>query len=280
MSYSMISASRLLEAFGNYGNPLEILVKRRWSREHEVIRVVDRRSGVAVRCKLAAHRMFGEVWFDHDYEVPGVPLRRGDVVIDIGGNQGFYTCYAAWQGCWVYTFEPDRENFTLLEANVRSNGFADRVKLLPMAVKLTSGAVQLFRTDKLGGGMHTTNREFAKHQGISVNDAVEVTAMTLPELFGSEKLERVRLCKMDCEGAELEILQSLTAAEAARVDAFALEFHPDAYPPTRLVEVIESWGTHHIFAAAPKYYCQRDILYAVTKLALRETMQIQAGRDR
>lgn len=261
--------SRLLESLGDYGNPLEVLFQRRLRRDDEVIRVVDRRSGLAVRCRLAAHRMFGEVWFDHDYDVPGVALRKGDLVIDIGANQGFFTCYAAWKGCSVYAFEPDRENFTLLESNVAANGFTAQVKLFPNAVKGEGGSTTLYRTAQLGGGMHTTNAAVAEKLGLVAKDGVEVTSVTLPEFLSRERIERIRLIKMDCEGAELEIVESLDRQTAVRIDSMALEYHPAAYSPSRLVRFLEDLGTHHLSLAAPKY-CEREILYAVSKAAFAE----------
>ncbi len=276
MPSSLLSRlSHLLASVENYGNPLEILRKRRSARADEEIRVVDRRSGVTCQCKFAAHRMFGEVWFDHDYDVPAMPLRKGDVVIDVGANQGFFSCYAAWQGCSVYAFEPDPENASLFKKNITANGFDSRVKLFPTAVKAKAGTTTLYRTAQLGGGMNTTSTEFAQHLGLAAGDAVEVSAVSLPELLRQEAITRVRLCKMDCEGAELEIVESLTAEDAARIDSFALEYHPEAYSPKRLIDALERWGTHHVFAATPKF-CSRDILYAVLKTAFRESVEFQS----
>jgi FkbM family methyltransferase len=102
-----------------------------------------------------------EVWLDRDYDVPGLILRPGDVVLDIGGNHGFFACYAAWQGCRVLTFEPDAGNVRLLGINLEANDFVNRVKVVPAAVKAAAGEVRLFRTERLGGGMNTTVAQFA-----------------------------------------------------------------------------------------------------------------------
>ena len=85
----------LVESWLHYGNPVEIVWQQMRLSSLTEFRIVDRRSGVVCRCRPAAHRMFGEVWFDRDYDVPGLVLRPGDVVLDIGGNQGFFACYAA-----------------------------------------------------------------------------------------------------------------------------------------------------------------------------------------
>src|ERR1700693_118071 len=78
----------LVESWRHYGNPIEILWQRLRESSLMEFRIVDRRSGVVCRCRPAAQRMLGEVWFDRDYDVPGLILRPGDIVLDIGGNQG------------------------------------------------------------------------------------------------------------------------------------------------------------------------------------------------
>jgi hypothetical protein len=120
--------------------------------------------------------------------------------------------------------------------------------------------------------MNTTMPHFAEQLGFAEGDSQIVPAVSLPEVLKAEGVDRVRLCKMDCEGAELEIVLSLTEAEMGRIDAFALEFHREAYSPMDLVKALDRWGTHHVFPAASKSYCQRDILYAISKRAMDEIL--------
>jgi hypothetical protein len=104
-----------------------------------------------------------------------------------------------------------------------------------------------------------------------------VSAVDLRSALKTEAIERVRLCKIDCEGAELEIVETLTAVEMEKIDAFAVEFHRDAYSPDLLVSALEHWGTHHVFPAASKSYCHRDILYALSKNSVKEIMRTPPG---
>ena len=56
---------------------------------------------------------------------------------------------------------------------------------------------------------------------------------------------RVRLLKVDCEGAELAILKDLPSLEP--FDSIAVEFHPDAYPVESLIKTILGFGTHQVY---------------------------------
>ncbi len=167
----------------------------------------------------------------------------------------------------MHTFEPEAENLKLLRANVERNGLAGRVVVVPKAVKATSGTTQFFSTPMMGGGMQTTMETFAnsfQHERVA-----DVPCVSLTDHFAEHGIKRVRLCKIDCEGAELEIVRSLTAENAARIDAFVLEFHPQAYALKDLVAALETFDRYQLMFAPPKY-CERQILWAISRETFRE----------
>ncbi len=123
--------------------------------------------------------------------------------------------------------------------------------------------------------MHTTSAKFAEQQGIGPGDSVDVAAVNLHQFLQEETIPRIRLCKMDCEGAELEIIESLDPADAARIDSFAIEYHREVYAPVQMIEALERLGTHHISAAPPKY-CERAMLYAVSKAVFKAAPEFQS----
>ncbi len=149
LSRSIINS---LEFFLAYGNSWEIIYHRLFNPKGDMC-VVDRASKTQVRCKVSAHRMFGEVWRDHDYDIPRVPIRPGDIVIDIGGNHGFYTCYAASHGAKVPVFEPVPVLFQYLEKDIKENGLAERVSARCCGVSGRAGQIEMIlraiRTDLL-----------------------------------------------------------------------------------------------------------------------------------
>jgi len=257
-----------LEAFSNYGNLGRMLAQRVWPGRFPSFEVSDRRSGVTCEARPGAERLFGEIWFDHDYDIPCVHIRKDDVVLDIGGNQGFYACYAAQQGARVYSFEPDAQNLALLRRNVERNGFAHRVTVHGCAVKGHTGTTSFFTTPTLGGGMQTTMDNFAEFFG---HDRVgDVPCTTLTDHAAAEGIGAIRICKIDCEGAELEIVQTITPEFAARIDGLVIEFHAEAYNPLDLVTALEKLGTHHLLLAPAKSFCERNVIWGVSHQRVRE----------
>lgn len=250
----------------NYRNPIQILMARSLN-PHGLINVTDRASGVACVCKVQSYRMFGEVWHDRDYDIPKVPIASSDVVIDIGANQGFYSCYAASKGARVYAFEPSPESFERLTQNVQSNGFQNRVLAKCCAIGGRNGCRELFVSDELGGGRNTIQEAFATNAELSIRIKMPINVVSLAQVIEDQSIEKIRICKLDCEGSELEILSSLTAEITDQIDAFVIEFHPEAYAVSDLLALLCGWKTHHV-SFAEDNYCRSQIVRAVHERVL------------
>jgi FkbM family methyltransferase len=149
-------------------------------------------------------------------------LKPGDVVIDGGANIGLFTLIAATMvghGGRVISCEPSPTTMALLRGNVDRNGL-DWVELREVALASAPGRLRL-RVFAPGSGFSS----FAPADTISGVE-VEVDVATLDEV-ASEVLERLKLVKLDVEGAELRALRG--AAEVlhhARPD-FILELEPE-----------------------------------------------------
>jgi FkbM family methyltransferase len=229
-----------------FGNPLQIAWKRIFAEPDDLMTVVDRATGVRCKCSLASHHMFGDTWYARVYDVPGVPIRPGDVVLDIGANQGFFTCYAAQRGARVYAFEPVPELFERLQSNVERNGFKKQVTAVQCAVGNVDGQVEMFVSASLGGAQSTIQAEFAKNAGVPISRSIRVRCMTLPQIFAEYSISLVRECKIDAEGSELAILRTLTPAYLEGIESFAMEYHTNHYDLGSLVRLATDWGTHQV----------------------------------
>ena len=54
---------------------------------------------------------------------------EGDILVDCGANVGMYTVWAAvTRKARVYAFEPEAQNYALLNRNIQLNGLAGRVR--------------------------------------------------------------------------------------------------------------------------------------------------------
>jgi FkbM family methyltransferase len=256
-----------LEAIRRFENPVHVLRKRLFGKPQDIMILADRKSGIHCSAKVSSYNMFVETWYSRDYDVPFLQIDPGDVVIDIGANQGFFTCYAAHRGAYVYPFEPNPDNYERLVSNIERNGLTGRVIARPWAISSTDGSAQLMVSSELGGGMSTIVPAFAKHTQISITDTVSVSCYGLSHVLDMFSLSHVRLCKIDAEGSELEILRALPVQRARTIDSFAAEVHPEAYEIQELLRLLLGWGTHQVSFNEQGAFSAR-ILRAVSNQAL------------
>lgn len=132
-------------------------------------------------------------------EVTSRIIRRGDVVIDGGSNVGFFALLAATKlqgsGC-VIAFEPDPDTFSLLQENVRRNGFESTVR-----------AERIALTDREGTFEFAVNSDepmlsslISAKSGLGGN--VLARAVSLDSFLAARGLHRADVIKLDLEGAE------------------------------------------------------------------------------
>ena len=154
----------------------------------------------------------------HSYLVEGIPFREGDVVLDIGAHVGVVSCYLGkrWPGLRVYAFEPMMENYVRLRRNLQANNVAN-VVAWQLAVSGNGRAMRLASAIDSNSGGSTA-------YSASEGERRVVRSVTLARLFEQLKLDRVRLLKMDVEGAEYETIMAEPSL-LDRVDYLVGEFH-------------------------------------------------------
>jgi FkbM family methyltransferase len=262
--------SSTLAAADHLGNPFHVFRKNLFGKPSDLMTMVDRATGVRCECTVDSHQMFSATWYKHLNDVPGLPIGPGDVVIDIGANQGFFTCYAAQKGARVYAFEPVPELYQRLLRNVERNGFSDQVVAVQAAVSDSGQEVEMLVSHSLGGGQSTIVPAFARHFQTSMGDAIRVRCVTLPQILAEYAIDRVRLCKIDAEGSELNILRAIDSLTLAKIQGFALEYHAEAYALPTLMKTMLRWGTHQVslmdarpFTGDQIYVISNDVLSSI-----------------
>ena len=153
------------------------------------------------------------------YELNGFAIRAGDTVVDIGGHIGSFALHAEAQGALVVSCEPSPENFRMLCENTTRNN-ARAVTALPVCVAGKNGARALFldKSNAARNGLYGRGAE-----------RVSVEAVTLDELFVRQQITHCDLLKVDCEGAEYEIIETAALDTLARIEKIAMEYHLPPY---------------------------------------------------
>jgi FkbM family methyltransferase len=162
-----------------------------------------------------------EVYLDRDYLRMGATLRAGWTVLDIGAHIGAFSVLAARQAkdTQVHAFEPTPESYTLLRRNAELNGVAN-VTTHPLAVAAASGALALYAV----AGTPERNSIIPPDPRLP-HAATAVPALSLTDTFEWLAIERCDFLKLDCEGAEFDILLRAPRELFRRICHICLEYH-------------------------------------------------------
>jgi FkbM family methyltransferase len=153
-----------------------------------------------------------------DYGFSRIAFRPGDVVVDVGAHVGIVSIWLArrYPQIKVVAIEPEPTNLAYLRANIAAN-HADNVIVIPKAVTVDGRGVLIARPPINSGG---AGLYYDEVEGYATS---HVASETLDAIFAEHVPERCRLLKIDCEGAEHEILPATQVL--SRVDWLAGEFH-------------------------------------------------------
>lgn len=147
-------------------------------------------------------------------------LKPNMVFVDIGANVGYFSLIAAKlvgdQG-QVYAFEPDPENFKLLEKNIKVNNYKNIIAI-NKAISNKSGKARLYlEPDNLCG------HSLVAKNG---NKFVEVETIILDEFLKNKKIDVI---KIDVEGFEPAAFEGMknTIKNNDKISMIT-EFYPEA----------------------------------------------------
>ena len=166
---------------------------------------------------IAATWVANEMVLD-EYGLCRIAFDPGDLVIDVGAHVGVFAIYLAKRhpGISALAFEPDPVNFHNMLANIAANRV---VNVIPHHLAVTRDARQ-FTLDRPPGNSAGASGYCSRREGLARATAASTT---LDGIFERFAITRCKLLKIDCEGAEYEILTSTSVLD--RVDWLSGEFH-------------------------------------------------------
>lgn len=173
------------------------------------------------------------IWVVREYDLPGFDIKNDDTIIDIGGHIGLFTlfCKQFSNAGKIFCYEPFIDNYKIFLDNVRMNNL-NNVISSNMAVSKIDGNVPIYLSDDESG-----------HSMLEKNsNSIQVESISLKKIFDMNEIQRCNLLKLDCEGSEYEIIESLPENYFEKIDKLIIEYHfAKKYPElfTKLVEKLE-----------------------------------------
>lgn len=199
---------------------------------------LEMRNGIKIRLRVDSTDLmaFINVWILHDYGKSGLIIDNDDIVIDIGAHIGLFALFSA-QLCKngrIYCFEPVKENFDLLKSNIELNN-VQNVTIINTAVSAENGVVSMYlNNDDAGHSMHVRGAK-----------KIDVKSISLKSIFDIYNLKRCDFLKIDCEGEEYNIIDSLSNNYFDKIAKISLEYHFANVKPHLLENLVKKLEPHY-----------------------------------
>ncbi len=164
-----------------------------------------------------------EATVDRFYERYGYPIRPGLTVVDVGAGIGEFVILAAALDARnkVFAFEPNPESFALMQDNIRQNSLWN-VLPFPEAVSGIEGVLTLDFGTAGGDPLQVSTRN---ESAGTISGQDTISAISLASVVDRTDAHRIDLLKLDCEGAEYDILMCSSAETLEHVDRIVMEYH-------------------------------------------------------
>lgn len=161
-------------------------------------------------------------------------LKNPRFIVDIGSAFGDFACIAAllYPEAEILAFEPDPEQYACLEKNVAINHLPN--------VRAHRVAIGTKNSYMLTSGNVKSQSSVMQHGG----PTVRVTGQRLSTYISPERY--IDLLKIDCEGAELEILESIDKHTFEKIHRIEVEYHNFIIPheDELITRMLEKYGFH------------------------------------
>jgi FkbM family methyltransferase len=191
----------------------------------------------------ADESVFREIFLDRDYMVVDDVIEEASgAILDIGAHIGLFSMYVRGlnDNVKIFAYEPAPENFAVMKEHFKENHVGG-VVAKNVAVTGRDGETVLFLSEDSHN--HSIWNVFG-----TVKKEVKVPTVSMRKIFERDFARAgVGFCdlvKMDCEGAEFEILESMEAELFKKTGAFYIEYHEylDGKKKEDLVKILQKNG--------------------------------------
>lgn len=247
----LLKAVRVLKNWHLYPLVYYGLIKK----EHVIF---ETRSGlkIMIRTNSTDIMAFTHVWLIEEYSSPGFELHESDTVMDIGAHIGLFTLFAS-QFCKngkIYCFEPVKENYEMLSSNIALNGLSN-VSAFNMAVTDKTSPVRIF-----------LNRDESGHSVFEQNSTpIVAQSTTFKNIFDENNILSCDFIKMDCEGAEYDIVRTLPPEYFGRIKKMIIEYHMADDRPELLQELVSKLKSFSFTIGQKTLFADIGFLYVKAK---------------
>jgi len=173
--------------------------------------------------------VYGGRELDHKWILEKV-LKENDKIFELGANIGYYSMLENKilnSKCEIYAVEPDPRNIKVLSKNIEMFNLQGHIHFEQVAISNFSGEADLIFSKKT----NLNRLKFSSDMQINNDEIIKVKVFDFCEYISN--LPAVDLVRMDIEGAELEVFNSLVTKEMN---------YPNFVFPSRIIFETHNYG--------------------------------------
>ena len=156
-------------------------------------------------------------------------MPAGALLLDVGANVGMYSIFAGLtREATVFAFEPESQNYAVLNENIRLNNLGGRVTALCAGLSERNGVERLYLSQALAGGScHSLGAEVGFClEPRAAAFAQGAVAMRFDDLVASGDLPVPHYVKIDVDGFEHKVIRGMQKTlRDARVASLIVELN-------------------------------------------------------
>lgn len=185
----------------------------------------------------------------------GFQIDKNDLVIDIGAHHGIVSVGFAQMGAKVISYEPNPINFNILTQNINNNKQLNITAYENAVSNKNETLIFNFGKTSTTGALKELGRDW-KRTSIDA----EVKAIDLNNILNQHS--NIKLLKIDCEGAEYDILYSLSKENIDKINYLYIEVHPvENHMPKDIEPILTNLGfiydSVHAAHGCYEYFCKK-----------------------
>ena len=205
--------------------------------------------------KYETEYVYNEIFVDKVYLKHGITINDGDTVIDIGANIGLFTLFInqQCQNAEVYSYEPSPVVYEILKANSEvycskvktfNYGVSDKKKTAQFTFYNKSSVFSSFNADEdedKEAIQAVVRNMFNELNSLDKNDmekyvkeitdgrlesqTYECELISVSDIIGGNKIEKIDLLKIDAEKSELGIIKGIDDSDWDKIKQIVIEIH-------------------------------------------------------
>jgi|TARA_B110000438_G_scaffold121155_1_gene118284 FkbM family methyltransferase len=148
-------------------------------------------------------------------------IKEKDIVIDIGAHVGYFSIHSSInaKNGKIFAFEPYDKSFEILMKNLNINKIKNVIPENLGVSKDTGTSILYLKKDfSIGNSIY-------KNSNLDLK--IDIKTISVQDIIKKNDIQKIDILKLDCEGAEYEILLNLEQETLLKIKKIVSEMHPN-----------------------------------------------------